>query len=235
MHSTVPADSSGKLIAVTSSTRSTPGPGRMSQPTYFLPAKQLAKVGVTLLALDLVRAELEDRVRAVERLGHQAAKRLVVVCASPGLLLEPGWDGVRKGRRANVRRPDRPLQPIGLGRIIDPGGETVKANASRQMQSAAGRSTPSQRGVRNRFGVDAQLAELGGKLFGAAPLLVGSSDVLVGSVVPLVGSESLLLGAFFAEWAGDCLRCRTSEARVPSRSRRTHARRPARLPSGSIG
>ena len=33
MQRTVPAEPSGRLIAETSSTRSTPGPGRMSQPT----------------------------------------------------------------------------------------------------------------------------------------------------------------------------------------------------------
>ena len=61
-----------------------------------LSGKQPAQVGVTLLALDLVRAKLEDRAGTVELLGHQAAERLVVV-AHRGLLLEPGWCGRVEG------------------------------------------------------------------------------------------------------------------------------------------
>ena len=54
-----------------------------------LPGNSAAEVGVIDLALDLVRAELVDRAGTVERLGHQAAERLVVVAHRAALLLEP--------------------------------------------------------------------------------------------------------------------------------------------------
>ena len=44
-----------------------------------LAGEEAPEVGVLDLALDLIRAELEDRPGAVERLGDEPAERLVVV------------------------------------------------------------------------------------------------------------------------------------------------------------
>ena len=79
MQSTVPAEPSGRLIALTSSTRSTPGPGPHVAADVGLAGEERPQVGVIDLALDLVRAELEDRPGAVERLGDELAERLVMV------------------------------------------------------------------------------------------------------------------------------------------------------------
>ena len=73
----------------------------------LLAREQAAKVGVALLALDLVRAELEDRAGAVERLGHEAAERLVVVAHRRGSSLSRARAEGNEAVAPQLRRPAR--------------------------------------------------------------------------------------------------------------------------------
>ena len=57
--------------------------------------KQGAEVGVTLLSLDLVGAEFEDRAGTVDRFGNQAAECLVVVSHRRGSSLSQAGMGGR--------------------------------------------------------------------------------------------------------------------------------------------
>ena len=79
MQRTVPAEASGKLIAETSSTRSTPGPSSHVAADVGLAGEHSPQVGVAFLPLDLKRAELIHRGRTIKGLGHKAAECLVVV------------------------------------------------------------------------------------------------------------------------------------------------------------
>src|SRR6185312_14604450 len=94
----------------------------------LLPREQLAQVGVTFLALDLVRPELEDRTGTVQGLGHETAERLVVVAHPRGSSLSrSSVGGEPKGPSVITARcgTDRPLRLVDSRRIIEPTRETV--------------------------------------------------------------------------------------------------------------
>src|SRR5262249_39039914 len=88
--------------------------------------EELAEVGVAFLPFDLVRAELEDRTRAVDRLGHQAAERLVVVAHRRGSSLSrAGKTSSRRAERSGRRshRGASRLDPSDRWNRADPKSE----------------------------------------------------------------------------------------------------------------
>ena len=102
-------------------------PGPHVAADVFSPRKEAAKVREAFLAIDLVGTELEDRDQGSRLSRPPGCKVPCCGCASPGLLLEPGWGG-RAKRSAATRRPHRPSRLLGLGRIIDRPAKSVKAN-----------------------------------------------------------------------------------------------------------
>ena len=80
--------------------------------------EEIAQVRVAFLPLDLERAELVHRGRTIERLGHEAAERPVVVPHSLCSSLS---------RRSRSRGPREALL---IGRILEPTPETVNRNAA---------------------------------------------------------------------------------------------------------
>ena len=138
MQSTVPADSSGRLIAVTSSTRSTPGPGPHVAADVLSPGKQRAKVGVTLPGRRPgTTPNSKTGPGQSNCLGHQAAERLVVVAHRRGSSLsQAGREG--KMVAGNVRRPHRPLPPTGFGADHRPTAQNRSRRSARpRMRSTA--------------------------------------------------------------------------------------------------
>ena len=82
------------------------GPGPHVAADKFAARKQRAKIGEAFLAIDLKGAELEDRARAVDCLGRQAAKRLVVVAHRRGSSLsQAGAEGQKVQGNAQTASP----------------------------------------------------------------------------------------------------------------------------------
>src|SRR5262249_30470344 len=162
--------------------------------------EQLPQVGVFLLALDLVGAKLEDRARTIDRLGHQAAKRLVVVAHRRGSSLSRAGREARGGRGEGADRTNCSHR-LYLVRIIEPSRETVKAKVDGP-ERRSGRSIPTGFTLfPGRFSqldlvrLDTDLAELCRKSLGTPVLFFGALALFFGALVLFFGALALFFGA----------------------------------------
>jgi hypothetical protein len=69
--------------------------------------EERAEIGVIELSLDLIRAELVNRAWAIERLGREAAERLVVIAHRNGSSLSPSDVHVREVAVNLAYRPEK--------------------------------------------------------------------------------------------------------------------------------